>query len=107
MILRLQGSSDEDPVAGSCLHDLPLGAAMAEKGSEGGRFREFEYLHPGLAVTVENNDARAAVMSACRGSGGRPRWRLGIFVWTHSCSSTKIEARTVPVSVDIGVLLCG
>jgi len=69
---------------------------MAEMGAEGGRFREFEDLHPGIAVTVEDDDPWATVVSACRGSAGRPRWRFGIFVETHSCSSTRNEARTMP-----------
>jgi len=49
-------------------------------GAKGGRFREFENLHPGLAVTVEDDDPRAAAVRACNGFAGRPRWRFEIVV---------------------------
>ena len=78
--LGLERPRDEDPIAGPCPLDLPLCAAMAEMGAKGGRFGELEDLHPGLAVTIEDDDPGAAVMRACRGSVGRPRWRFEIIV---------------------------
>jgi hypothetical protein len=53
---------------------------MAEKGAEGGRFRELEDLDPGFTVTVEDDDPRAAMSRAYSGFAGRPRWRLEIVV---------------------------
>lgn len=80
MSSRMEWPRDEDPVTGPRRLDLPFCAAMAEMGAKGGRFREFENLHPGLAVTVEDDDPRAAAVRACNGFAGRPRWRFEIVV---------------------------
>jgi hypothetical protein len=78
--LSLEWPSDEDPIAGPCSLDLPLCAAMAEMGAKGGRFGELEDLHPGFAVTIEDDHPWAPLTRACRGSAGRPRWRFEIIV---------------------------
>ena len=77
------GPSDEDPVAGACRHDPPVGAAMAEAVAEGGRFRELENLHPGTAVELENHHPRTPQAAFDRFPAFRPRRWIAVIVSTH------------------------
>lgn len=65
---------DEDAVTGTCRHDLPLGAAMAEAVAECRRLGQLEDLDPGAVVELENDDPGSSRLALNGFRFLRPRW---------------------------------
>ena len=73
-------AGDEDAVTSTCRHDLPLGAAMAEAVTEGGRLWELEDFHSGAVVELED-DHPGAFQAGFEGLPFlRPRLRIAVIV---------------------------